>query len=651
MTDTAWDGGDRELEQLAAEPARPVFPLLNQADAMIPLIVILAFLPALYALANRTLTEPGARLGLAGLKTLAAADASELIDPASVDTYQVTRNETSLEPVRSLRFQPPLMRWLTALSMRAFGIGNTAGLVAAAYLCTAGLLVAAYVLARRLGGERLGFVTVLLLAFNPHILQGAQEPLPQSATALFAVLTLAGLVVHWQKSSAFVSYPLLLAGIALGICLLAGGPVAPAILFIVLTYVCCWKFEAWQRCRSGVVWHRSQFSRRTALRSTLILAATGFALAGWTVLLLSSRHGIDFWREWLAGPPLPAAVAQPPARSWLFAATWELNRLAVPVFGLVLVGLASIVRDYWYADEDPARQHRGILPVWMLVALLAWLQLGGPVSGGATFFKVWETLLTVPLTIAAALGLIEIAERRVGFLLSLTICVLALVDAALWGRMGGPGGLDSAQPERRLADIVDEWGLTSVLLVLLTVAATGIALAIFAGAVEKRRRIVLAGVLTTLVLVNCLWGAMAVRQTNSGDRELDELRTGLSRVPHVDRLTFVALSAPGKAALIQPPAQLVYVLSSLWPQAETKFSGSWESAMPAAGSTAAQVEPGVSVFIAWSPRGRLRGTAPDTVLKTAPAPFLFQGLEVVVYVRDREPPVPAEELSDLQRSE
>ena len=43
---------------------------------------------------------------------------------------------------------------------------------------------------------------------------------------------------------------------------------------IVLVYVSLWKVEAWQRGLAGVVWDRSQFSRRTALRSMLILVAT-----------------------------------------------------------------------------------------------------------------------------------------------------------------------------------------------------------------------------------------------------------------------------------------------------------------------------------------------------------------------------------------
>jgi len=673
MTGTSVERGDRELEQLAAEPARPLFPLLDHAEAMIPFVVVLAFLPALYAVTNRTLTESGAWLGLAGLRCLSITEPMELFDPTASDEEPAepslhTGAATRTGPAprigaypridQSFRFQPPLMAWLTALAMKVFGIGNAAGLVAAAYFCTAALLVASYVLARRLGGEQLGLMTVVLLAFNPQILQGAQEPVPQSAANLFAVLALAGLIVHWQKSSAFVSYYLLLAGIALGTCLVAGGPVALAVILIAVVYALAWKCEVWRRDRGRLVWDRSLFSRRTALRSTLALAATAFAFGGWTALLPASRHGVEFWSEWLAGPGVAAAPPDQRSTAPSFfaggfpAAFWEMNRLSVPIFALALLGMAAIARELWVGEEDPGKRHRGILLVWIAIALFAWLLVGGPLSHGAPIIAVWETLLTVPLVIAAALGLIDIAERRVGFAMSLSIGVVVLVDSALWVRQwldnGPPPDLAAVFSSMRDWDFV-KWGLGIVL--PLTLIALATALAALAGrghtgASEKRRRIVLCGLLVTTILLNCLWGAIAVRRTNSGDRELDDLRAGLSRLARVDRCTFVALAPPGRATSLQPPAQIIYALASLWPQASLDFAGSWESAMrpPAldAGRTA-PAEPGVAVFMAWSPRGRVRGTAPDTNLKTAAAPFLYQGMEFVAYVRDPAPPPRAED--------
>ncbi|MGE5192050.1 MAG: glycosyltransferase family 39 protein, partial [Deltaproteobacteria bacterium] len=319
---------DGAIGQLAAEPQRPLFPLLAQAEAMIPLVVVLAFLPPLYALNHRTLTEAGAREGLLSLRCLAAVNLADAVDPARHD------------PLNPLRFEPPLMNWLTALSLRLFGVGSVTGIIAPAYLCTAGLIFAGYVLARRLGGERLGLVTAGLLAFNPLILEGAQEPIPQSLACLLAVLALAGTVAHWQKSGDVTSYQLLLGGLALGMCLLAGGPIALAVVFVLLIYIAWWKFFAWFRTRLGVFQERSLFHRRPVVRSTAVLAATAFAVGGWHALFMSARYGHDFWNGWWTGGItrfLDAAPFAGPA--WILEGAWELNRLALPVFGLSLVGV------------------------------------------------------------------------------------------------------------------------------------------------------------------------------------------------------------------------------------------------------------------------------------------------------------------------
>src|SRR5262249_55850443 len=226
---------DTSIGKLAEEPARPLFPLLGRAEAMVPLVVVLAFLPALYAVDHRTLSDAGAWEGLSGLRCLTAGNLTEFVDPAAGDAEH------------PYPFQPPLMSWLNALGMKLIGAERAMALVASAYLCTAFLIVAGYVLGRRIGAEQLGLVAVFLLAMNPQILAGAQEPVPQSVACLLALLCLAAVVAHWQKSSGVISYQLLLGGLALGLCLLAGGPLAVAVVLIVVAYVACWKLEAWLR--------------------------------------------------------------------------------------------------------------------------------------------------------------------------------------------------------------------------------------------------------------------------------------------------------------------------------------------------------------------------------------------------------------------
>lgn len=601
---------DGDLEQLAAEPAQRLFPLLNHAGAMVPLVVVLAFLPPLFAIAHRSLSEQGAWQGLAVL-TLLSSDGSRL------ETF------SGVPQIEQLQFQPPLTAWLTAPCMKAFGSAGGAGLVTAPYLLTAGLLLAAYMLGRRLGEARLGLVAVLLLSFHPQILEGARQPSPQSCAVLCAVLALAGVVAHWQKSASVVSYQLLLAGIALGFCLLAGGPAALAVVAIVLVYVVWWKLAARHRDRSGIDWDRSRTSRRTALRSLLVLAATGFAVGGWYLLLSSSRYGRSFWSEWFVPAAISGATTDSAPRAGLAAVAQVLHRLCWPVYGLTAAGLITMIRDAYCGVEDPARRHRLILVVWIGTVLAAWSLAGGAQYPNEPSVKVWEALLVVPLMLAAALGLLEIAERRIGFLPALAAGILPLADAALLNHAGPAtatlAAVDRTAPGLRLCAAG------------LLIGGAGVAW--LAQRHEGPRRTVLAAMLAVLVAGHCLWGAWNIRETNDGDRDLDELRSLLSRMSQIERTVFVPLSRPRKSAPELPPARLIYGVASLWPTAPFTVAPSWDKALAPAGAAAGADRS--TLFVAWAPRGPARGTAPDPSLKPAAPPILFEGLEVVVYLRDR----------------
>jgi 4-amino-4-deoxy-L-arabinose transferase-like glycosyltransferase len=621
---------DDALGQLARERRLPLMPLLTQAEAMVPLVIVLAFLPALYAIHHRTLSEAGAWEGLAGLHCMSARNLPEFVDTAALD------------PENPYRYQPPLMTWLNEIGMHIAGAGSVAGSLGAAYLCTAGLVVAGYVLARRLGGEALGLITAGLLAFNPVVLEGAQEAVPQSAACLFAVLALAGAVAHWQKSPVVTSYQLLLGGLALGACLLAGGPVALAVLLIVLLYVVLWKADARLRRSLGIARERSPFSRRPALRSTIVLAATAFAVGGWHVLLMSTRYGLDFWQSWWTVPQTAAgAVAELEGHAWHLDTLWEFNRLALPLLGMSLLGFVTIVRDLFRAEDDPARQHRGLLVVWVVVALPAWLVSRGFLDANAPSVRTWETLLAIPLVIAAALALIEIAERRISFSIALVFGLLSLAGTAIYvdQRLTGAS-------VRSVIPLIGGIHLSPSGAALLgVIAAAGFVLARYAAGQDAPRRTVLTGILAAIVAANCIWGVLAVRRTSTGDRELEGLRTGLTRLDsdrRVARSTFVDLTPPAAEA-VALPAQLVYVLASQWPRAEIRRVTSWEegvSEMPNGDDEAA------TVFIAWSPRGGVRGVAPPVDLKLAAPPFTYHGLEVVAYLREPAPRAAAEESID-----
>jgi hypothetical protein len=66
------------------------------------------------------------------------------------------------------------------------------------------------------------------------------------------------------------------------------------------------------------------------------------------------------------------------------------------------------------------------------------------------------------------------------------------------------------------------------------------------------------------------------------------------------------------------------------------FADSWEGLTAINRETKWDDKPD-AVFVGWSPRGRLRGTAPAGDLKPAAPPFHYLDLEIVAYVRDAAP--------------
>jgi hypothetical protein len=66
------------------------------------------------------------------------------------------------------------------------------------------------------------------------------------------------------------------------------------------------------------------------------------------------------------------------------------------------------------------------------------------------------------------------------------------------------------------------------------------------------------------------------------------------------------------------------------------FTNSWDDAAAGKLEPKPDTNP-VTVFIAWSPRGRLRGAAPVADLKSAAPPFHYLDLEIVAYVREAAP--------------
>lgn len=608
---------DRALLELSAEPEAPLCPLLRRADEMAPLVLVIAFLASLYSVGDRSLSDRGARHAELSLRLLNADTLDAWLEPAI---------QNSLRP----DVAPSLMDWLVALSMKLLGPASAAALTIVPAVCTAGLIFAVYLLGRNLHDGLLGLIAAFLLACNPYVLALAQEPVPESAALLFAVLSAAATVAHWRAGAGIVSLQLLAAGVFLGLCWLSGGTLVFELLVILFVYASgrslLVKLRKLMRPNPSV-----RPRRRVSLSSLLILAVTAFAVGGWRTLLLASNSESATWADWFRDAVSEGAGAFTSAiRFDMLEIAARFNEASAPIVGLVVLGLACLLLDIVFFREEPTPSYIGLIAAWLAVIIGS--QFAGYHSVAASSYGTSFGLsLAVPLSLMAANGVREIVSRRASFPVA---CVAALMSLAnmIWLERS------SADSDSRLGLFYGtSLGWTVGILIAVIFVATAVSIAV-ARERDGRRRALLTGALGALALSVFTWGVAGIPRSTPADRQLAELRARLRQVAPPSRLVFLSLnSAPQHLKLTAP--QLEYVVRSVWSDSEfVAETATWEDAVarlrPPAGSDSADAaasNDGPRLIIAWGPRARHKPHPDSTLVRLLGPPAVYQNLDISVY--------------------
>lgn len=605
--------GDDMLELAAAEPRRQLFPILRHARAMTPLMVLVASLPALYAFAHGSLSDAGALWGLKALQCAATSDVTEFVDPG----FAV--------PSIPFRWQPPLVTWLTAACMRLFGTAHEFSLTFAAYLATVGLVLMGYLMGRRLGDERLGLLTGILLGFNLQILKLAQDPAPQALSLALLLLFYWSMLGHWRLATSAVSFHLLIAGASFGLALLACGPLA-IVAWLVLVLVACVQTAAdkLQLWRSGP---QPGSGRKTSrMFSTIgIVALTGMAIGGWWELMMASSYGNLFWSSWLTWTS--AEVAVRPAQ--LADARWlDLLRVAdemlFPLAPLAVLGLASLFRRRDVGTKT-REDGRFLLLTWILAAGALFAGAGPLVHSNGLNELLWQNFILVPLLMSAAIGVLEIIDRRLSYRDSLLIILVVLVDIGwqLFQMYRHPEALSVLSGSARLATLVSIALAGSLVLWGIGWRAT----------VDLRRRSVLAVLLLLAVCINCAWGLSTLKNEQvTPDAQAVELRGALQRLNQVQRYTFLP-TGPSGTRSAEAPAKLRYLFKSYWPAARASTADSWNSAVIKTTTAEAQAPAPAfrNVIVVWNEGSRFRLPAANDAWKPLGPALKFHNTEITLY--------------------
>lgn len=604
------------LRRLAVEPNRPLFPVLAQAAAMQPLILLIAIVPALYSASYAELDRATAWQGLAALNVVQADSLSALVDPAG---------GTALDG------QPPLASWIGACFLRLFGSATLAAPVAVSVAGVAVLVLATSLLARRYGGERAALVAAGLMALNPVVLRHSQHAGPATLGGALAVLSVVGLVVHRQQVTARWSLPLWCAGGALGLCLLAAPlvPLGPVALAVCAALV---GVEMRRRRKDRVLETSGSPGSFRPLRmpgAVWQFAVVALAVGGWWWVWKCRGTGASCWQQWLSVQPEDTSESS----------LADLQALAAhrllglwPISGLIFLGVTGLL--------DPARDEAGRgrskcpeLAVagigGSLLAILLFFRDRQGLSEGASAVQL--LLIAFPVT-CAALGFVRVIDRQASAR-QLILCA-TLTAAAGFGASFNHAS-QFLEGQAQVSASAARTALAGGTLILVWLVAGMWLLKSWGDRGDRLPRLVLIVGLGLTFGLSAVWGLQAIGRSKRLSTDLAEMRLGLSQVS-ARSVAILWLPEDGT----RPPAEVEFLVRSRWPQLEIQRGARWENSGESLSLLSADHAPEDLVVMTWIESNTVRPEIPGNRLRALGPAYRYRRGELAAYSRRQDEPLP-----------
>lgn len=558
---------DARLEQLAARRPKDLFPILERSASLSPLLVVLTFLPGIIALQSASIDELDAQWRLKSLELATATSVVDIIDPSGISQAD-------------LKWQPPLGSWIAAGAVHLPGPFGAHGLELVDYLSAASLVPASFFLASRLLGRRIGFVTALLVALHTTFLEQHQNATPHGLAILTAMGAFWGFLGHLQHGDELVSVDLLVGGISLGLCLLAGGPLAFVVVAALLMLVLA-NFEPVAESRRAAALRRERlWSGWPAFRSLGVLVATAFAAGGWWELMMLYSYGGEFLAGWLWGMrATPSSVAHAPLH--LFSGDFALRFLreffamARVLAGLTLLGLWTIGRGLLSNAADSRRSSFLFLGAWFVCALAFFAAGLRDAPPGSLYLNMWRLFLMSACTACSALALNEVARRRIGLPLFVSVTLGSLFVGYFFLHPGQSGGGSSP------------WILAAAPVLAVAVAY---ALCRLCEGSEVRQWMVLAGLIVAYVAADASIGIATIRADDVDWRALSTFHDSLPPYHEAGSCLLISES--------KVPYRLLLVLKSVWPATGVALVRDWDQALKLA--LDAHQKSAAAIVVDWS---------------------------------------------------
>ena len=439
---------DSQLLLLAREPRRDLLPILDRADAMSPLIFLLAFIPVLAAIPHQTVEDVDAAWGLESLEAVSNGIIG-VVDRTNAGRVRSFGESHCL----------PVGLCLTSASFGLLHSTTLFWLYLPTYCAVAVLVGSVYVFMREVGGPRLALVTSTLLVLHAPVLLLAQTAVSGVWSLPLALVTYYCVIGHLHRSGEIVSGRLLCGGVALGLCLLADETTA------IVSYVTLAMYWLFQVIFVGSPRQKATKPLRglaaiASCLSMIILALTATAAGGWREWAVYTHDGQPFWAHWQLVPMTVEAITNDSApggiQSSLARIVWLFQALA----GLIVFGFVCVVRSWANGSHrheairkqnksaialvagdtglrelnvqvgPPPIDHLSFLVIWMLVAMTAWIAIRFASESPPVWRDLGALQILFPAVGLAAHGFDQIVRRRtsvVSVLLVVIATILVLV--------------------------------------------------------------------------------------------------------------------------------------------------------------------------------------------------------------------------------
>jgi len=311
--------------------------------------------------------------------------------------------------------KPPLFYWLTALSMRLFGVSEFAARLPSA-LEAVGLVAVTYALARRAFPEtpRAGLWAGFVLATCVQLLILARAAVTDMTLVLTLIAALWALYV-WTKTGQ--GRWIALCGVMTGLGCLAKGPVALVLIGVQAVGYLLLTRQA-KRLLSPALWGGFALCLVIGLPWFLLMVhkhgqlfVNGFLEANNVTRYLKAEHTetSPFWfflPVLLAGF-LPWTLALPGTLVWLWQqgrSEWETRAADGPVLFLAL----WVVLVFGFFSASQSKLVTYIFPLYPALAVLVGLWLAKP---SETFALVWPLIVYVGLNFVLASALVPVGHK------------------------------------------------------------------------------------------------------------------------------------------------------------------------------------------------------------------------------------------------